>query len=474
MAFREAERVIVTRFGSQNAGEGATVELWGAQTRLAVENFPVSGLRLDPAVVHALGMVKAAAARANGTVEVLDPAMAAAIAAAADEVADGRWDDQFPVDVYQTGSGTSSNMNANEVVAALAAQRLGGPVHPNDHVNASQSSNDVFPSAVRIGAALVVVGELLPAVDHLRTTLEERAHAFADVVKAGRTHLMDATPVTLGQELGGYAAQLAGAAASVRRTVEERVVELPLGGTATGTGINAPRGFAADAVGRLAERTGLPLREAADHFAVQGGQDALVELSGQFRVLAVVLTKVANDLRWMASGPATGLAEVRLPALQAGSSIMPGKVNPVMPEMVTQVAVSVFGHDAAVAFAGSQGVLELHTYLPVMAHHLLAAARLLTAACRLFADRCVAGLEADPERCRTLAEHSAAVVTWLNPVLGYDRGAAVVAEAVRRRVPVRLVLEERGWLTEAELDALLDVRAMARGGMPPLPGPTGV
>ena len=341
-------------------------------------------------------------------------------------------------------------------------------------MNASQSSNDVFPTAVRIGASLVVVEELLPAVDHLRAALEERAQAFADVVKAGRTHLMDATPVTLGQELGGYAAQLAGAAGSVRRTVVERVVELPLGGTATGTGINAPPGFAADAIGRLAERTGLPLREAADHFALQGGQDALVELSGQLRVLAVVLTKVANDLRWMASGPATGLAELRLPALQAGSSIMPGKVNPVMPEMVAQVAVSVFGHDAAVAFAGSQGVLELHTYLPVMAHHLLAAARLLTAACRLFADRCVAGLEADPERCRTLAEHSAAVVTWLNPVLGYDRGAAVVAEAATRRVPVRVVLEERGWLSAAELDALLDVRAMARGGMPPVPGPTEV
>jgi fumarate hydratase class II len=469
--FCEAERVIVTRSGSRNAGEGATVELWGAQTRLAVENFPVSGLRLDPALVHALGMVKAAAARANEAVGVLDPATAAAVGAAADEVAAGRWDDQFPVDVYQTGSGTSSNMNANEVIAALAAERLGGPVHPNDHVNASQSSNDVFPTAVRIGASLVVVEELLPAVDHLRVALEERAHAFADVVKAGRTHLMDATPVTLGQELGGYAAQLAGAAAAVRRTMVERVVELPLGGTATGTGINAPPGFAADAVGRLAERTGLPLRKAANHFAVQGGQDALVELSGQLRVLAVVLTKVANDLRWMASGPATGLAEVRLPALQAGSSIMPGKVNPVMPEMVTQVAVSVFGHDAAVAFAGSQGVLELHTYLPVMAHHLLAAARLLTAACRLFADRCVAGLEADPERCRTLAEHSAALVTWLNPVLGYDRGAAVVAEAVARRVPVRMVLEERGWLSAAELDALLDVRAMARGGMPPVGDP---
>ncbi|MCU0272120.1 MAG: class II fumarate hydratase [Acidimicrobiales bacterium] len=449
------------------------MELWGAQTRLAVENFPVSGLSLDPAVVHALAMVKAAAARANEAAGVLDPATAAAIAAAADEVADGRWDDQFPVDVYQTGSGTSSNMNANEVIASLAAERLGRPVHPNDHVNASQSSNDVFPTAVRIGASLVVVGELLPAVDHLRAALGERAHAFADVVKAGRTHLMDATPVTLGQELDGYAAQLAGSAASVRRTVEERVVELPLGGTATGTGINAPHGFAADAVERLAERTGLPLREAADHFAVQGGQDALVELSGQLRVLAVVLTKVANDLRWMASGPATGLAELRLPALQAGSSIMPGKVNPVMPEMVAQVAVSVFGHDTAVAFAGSQGVLELHTYLPVMAHHLLAAARLLTAACRLFADRCVAGLEADPERCRTLAEHSAAVVTWLNPVIGYDRGAEVVAEAVRRRVPVRVVLQERGWLSDAELDALLDVRAMARGGMPPRSGPAG-
>jgi fumarate hydratase, class II len=460
----DGERVLHDAMGAVTVPPGAR---WGSQTQRAVENFPVSGLRIDPALVRALGLVKAEAARATAAMGGAGPApdLLEAVAAAADEVAEGRWDDQFPVDVYQTGSGTSSNMNANEVIADLASERLGRSVHPNDHVNAAQSSNDVFPTAIRIAAASLVTGELLPALDRLAASLRERAADFDDVVKAGRTHLMDATPVTLGQEFGGYASQIEAAIASIRRVVDERVAELPLGGTAVGTGINAPPGFAALAIARLAARTGLPLHEAGDHFALQGAQDGLVELSGQLRVLAVALVRIANDVRWMASGPRTGLAEIRLPALQAGSSIMPGKVNPVVPETVTQVAASVFGHDATVAFCGSQGSFELNTYLPVMAHHLLGSVRILTSACRLFADRCIDGLEADVERCRTYAERSSAVVTWLNPEIGYERGAEVVREAEDRGVTVRQVLEERGWLPAERLDALLDVRAMARGGI---------
>ena len=338
---------------------------WGAQTQRAVENFPISGVPLEASLIAALARIKGAAARANARLGVIESDLADAISAAAAEVADGRWDDQFPIDVFQTGSGTSSNMNANEVLANLASERLGRPVHPNDHVNASQSSNDVFPSAIHVAAAHQTQTVLLPALEYLSLALRAKAHSFAEVVKSGRTHLMDATPVTLGQEFGGYAAQVSQSAGRVKSTLAS-VGELPLGGTAVGTGINCPPGFAADVIDQLARDLELPLVEAGDHFAVHGARDALVALSGSLRALAVTLVKIGNDIRLMASGPRTGLAEIRLPDLQPGSSIMPGKVNPVMVEALTQVAAQVMGNDAAVAFAGSQGNFELNVYMPVM------------------------------------------------------------------------------------------------------------
>ena len=429
---------------------------WGAQTQRATENFPVSGLRLERRLIRALALIKAEAARVNATLGVVDPAAAEAIAAAAEEVGEGRWDEHFPVDVFQTGSGTSSNMNANEVLAALAAERLGSPVHPNDQVNASQSSNDVFPSAMHLAAAEAVVVDLIPAVEHLEAGLRAKAAEFAGVVKAGRTHLMDATPVTLGQELGGYAHQLAEGVERLRSSLP-RVGRLPLGGTAVGTGLNAPPTFAAEVIERLVARTGLPLEEAPDHFAAQSARDGLVELSGQLRTLAVALHKVANDLRWMGSGPRTGLAEIRLPDLQPGSSIMPGKVNPVLPEAVTQVAAQVMGNDAAVAFAGSQGAFELNTYMPVMARNLLESIRLLASVSRLLRDRCVDGIEADVERCRTYAEASLSVLTSLAPLIGYEPAAGLVKEASRSGRPVRELALETGLVDEAALDEALDV-----------------
>ena len=441
---------------------------WGAQTQRALENFPISGVRLEPRLVRALALIKAEAARVNARlreVTAVDRRVGEAIAAAAEEVASGAHGDQFPVDVFQTGSGTSSNMNANEVIANLAAERLGERVHPNDQVNASQSSNDVFPSAVHLAVAQAVVEDLVPAAEVLARSLRRKQRVFAQVVKAGRTHLMDATPVTLGQEFGGYATQVEEGIARLRDTLP-RVCVLPLGGTAVGTGVNAPRRFARQVVARLAERTGLPLVEARDHFAAQGARDALVECSGQLRVLAASLTKIANDLRWMASGPHAGLAEIRLPDLQPGSSIMPGKVNPVIPEVVTQVAVQVYGNDAAVAFAGSQGSFELNTYVPVIARNLLESVRLLTSACTVFARRCVDGIEADVERCRRYAEASPSVGTALNPYLGYDAAAEVVKESARTGRPIREIVRERGLMSDEELDRALDVIAMTRGGMP--------
>ena len=441
---------------------------WGAQTQRALENFPISGVRLEPRLVRALALIKAEAARVNARlreVTAVDRRVGEAIAAAAEEVASGAHGDQFPVDVFQTGSGTSSNMNANEVIANLAAERLGERVHPNDQVNASQSSNDVFPSAVHLAVAQAVVEDLVPAAEVLARSLRRKQRVFAQVVKAGRTHLMDATPVTLGQEFGGYATQVEEGIARLRDTLP-RVCVLPLGGTAVGTGVNAPRRFARQVVARLAERTGLPLVEARDHFAAQGARDALVECSGQLRVLAASLTKIANDLRWMASGPCAGLAEIRLPDLQPGSSIMPGKVNPVIPEVVTQVAVQVYGNDAAVAFAGSQGSFELNTYVPVIARNLLESVRLLTSACTVFARRCVDGVEADVERCRRYAEASPSVGTALNPYLGYDAAAEVVKESARTGRPIREIVRERGLMSDEELDRALDVIAMTRGGMP--------
>jgi fumarate hydratase class II len=437
---------------------------WGAQTQRAVENFPVSGVRLERSLIAALARIKRAAALANAELGVIEPDVAQAIADAAAEVAAGEHDDHFPLDVFQTGSGTSSNMNANEVIARLATERLGRPVHPNDEVNASQSSNDVFPSAIHVAAALQVHTALLPALEYLCAGLLAKSRELATVVKSGRTHLMDATPVTLGQEFGGYAAQVSNAAEAVRSTLS-RVGELPLGGTAVGTGLNCPPGFAQAVINGLAHELELPLSEAPDHFAAHGARDALVNLSGALRTLAVALIKIANDVRWMASGPRTGLAEIRLPDLQPGSSIMPGKVNPVLAEAVTQVCAQVIGNDAAVAFAGSQGNFELNVYLPVMARNLLESIRVLANVTRLFADRCVAGIEADVERCRAYAESSPSLGTSLNPYIGYEAASEVVKESIRTGRSVREIVVERGLLSDDEVDRALDVLGMTEGGV---------
>ena len=437
---------------------------WGAQTQRAVENFPVSGVRLERSLIAALARIKGAAALANAELGVIEPDVARAIADAAAEVAAGDHDDHFPLDVFQTGSGTSSNMNANEVLAHMAGERLGRPVHPNDEVNASQSSNDVFPSAIHVAATEQVMGALLPSLEYLRGALRAKAHEMATVVKSGRTHLMDATPVTLGQELGGYATQVDNAADGIRATLSA-VGELPLGGTAVGTGLNCPEGFALRVIGRLARDLELPLTEASDHFAAHGSRDALVSLSGALRTLAVALVKIGNDLRWMASGPRTGLAEIRLPDLQPGSSIMPGKVNPVLVEAMTQVCAQVIGNDATVAFAGSQGNFELNVYLPVIARNLLESIRLLANVTRLFADGCVAGIEADVERCRAYAESSPSLGTSLNPYIGYEAATEVVKESIRTGRSVRDIVVERGLLSDEEVDRALDVLAMTRGGV---------
>lgn len=409
---------------------------WRAQTQRAVENFPISGQRLERAHIEALARIKAAAAEVNARLGVVDQHVADAIRSAAAEVADGRWDEHFPVDVFQTGSGTSSNMNANEVIATLATERLGREVHPNDHVNASQSSNDVFPSSIHIAATAAVTGELIPALEHLAAALERKAAEFALVVKAGRTHLMDATPVTLGQEFGGYAAQIRYGVERLRAALP-RLAELPLGGTAVGTGINTPPGFSASVIARVAAATGLPLTEARDHFEAQGARDALVETSGMLRTVAVSLTKISNDLRWMASGPRTGLAEINLPDLQPGSSIMPGKVNPVVPEAVLMVAAQVMGNDATVAVAGAAGNFELNVMLPVMARNLLESIRLLGSASRLLADRTVDGITANEARAREYAESSPSVVTPLNRYIGYEEAAKVAKRSLAERKTIR-------------------------------------
>ncbi|MGW6420939.1 class II fumarate hydratase [Streptomyces sp. NPDC055055] len=439
---------------------------WRAQTQRAVENFPVSGQRLERAHIEALARIKAAAATVNAELGVIDEDRARAIVAAAAEVADGRWDDHFPVDVFQTGSGTSSNMNTNEVLATLATERLpeGREVHPNDHVNASQSSNDVFPSSIHIAATGAVTHDLIPALDHLAAALERKSAEFASVVKSGRTHLMDATPVTLGQEFGGYAAQVRYGVERLRGALP-RLAELPLGGTAVGTGINTPAGFSAAVIAEVARATGLPLTEARDHFEAQGARDGLVETSGQLRTLAVSLTKIANDLRWMASGPRTGLAEINLPDLQPGSSIMPGKVNPVIPEAVLMVAAQVTGNDTTVAVAGAAGNFELNVMLPVMAKNLLESVRLLANASRLLADRTVDGITANVDRAREYAESSPSVVTPLNKYIGYEEAAKVAKRSLAERKTIReVVIEsgyvERGDLTVEQLDEALDVLRM--------------
>ncbi|MGW4175251.1 class II fumarate hydratase [Streptomyces rubiginosohelvolus] len=439
---------------------------WRAQTQRAVENFPVSGQRLERAHIEALARIKGAAAKVNAELEVVDPDIAAAIQEAAAEVASGRWDEHFPVDVFQTGSGTSSNMNTNEVIATLATERLGREVHPNDHVNASQSSNDVFPSSIHIAATAAVTADLIPALDHLADSLGRKSAEFADVVKSGRTHLMDATPVTLGQEFGGYAAQIRYGVERLRASLP-RLAELPLGGTAVGTGINTPPGFSAAVIAEVAEATGLPLTEARDHFEAQGARDGLVETSGQLRTIAVSLTKISNDLRWMASGPRTGLAEIALPDLQPGSSIMPGKVNPVIPEAVLMVAAQVTGNDATVATAGAAGNFELNVMLPVIAKNLLESVRLLANASRLLADRTVDGITADVERARAYAESSPSVVTPLNKYIGYEEAAKVAKKSLRDGTTIRETVlasgyVDRGDLTLEQLDEALDVLRMTR------------
>ncbi|TDE09092.1 class II fumarate hydratase [Jiangella asiatica] len=437
-----------------------------AQTQRAVENFPVSGTRIERSLIHALATIKGAAARVNADLGVLDADLAKAIHEAAAEVARGDFDEDFPIDVFQTGSGTSSNMNTNEVIATLATTRLGQPVHPNDHVNASQSSNDVFPTAIHVAATGAVVTDLVPALQHLERGLARKSAEFAGIVKSGRTHLMDATPVTLGQEFGGYAAQVAYGVERLQATLP-RVAEVPLGGTAVGTGINTPPGFAAAVIERIAAETGLPITEARNHFEAQGARDGLVELSGQLRTIAVSLYKVSNDVRWMGSGPRAGLAEIALPDLQPGSSIMPGKVNPVIPEALCMVCAQVVGNDAAVAFAGAAGNFELNVMLPVIARNVLESVRLLSNIARLFADRCVAGIEANEDRAREYAESSPSIVTPLNRYIGYEEAAKVAKQALAERKTIRQVVIERGYvdkgqLTEEQLDDALDVLSMTR------------
>jgi fumarate hydratase, class II len=439
---------------------------WRAQTQRAVENFPISGARLERAQIEALARIKAAVASVKRELELIDPDLADAIVAAAEEVAGGDHEDQFPIDVFQTGSGTSSNMNMNEVLATLASERLGRPVHPNDDVNHPMSSNDMFPASIHIAATAGVLRELVPALEHLAAALERKADAFAEVVKSGRTHLMDATPVTLGQEFGGYAAQVRIGVERLHASLP-RVAELPLGGTAVGTGINAPPGFGGRVIAEIAATTGLPLTEARDHFEAQGARDGLVELSGQLRTIAVSLTKIANDLRWMGSGPRAGLAEINLPDLQPGSSIMPGKVNPVIPEATLMVCAQFVGNDAAVAWGGAAGNFELNVMLPMLGRNVLESIRLLASVSRLLADRCVDGITANEDRLREYAESSPAIVTPLNRYLGYEEAASIAKQALAERKTIRQVVVERGHLdagrlTEQQLDEALDVMRMTR------------
>ena len=431
-------------------------ELWGSETRKAVANFPVSGEPIPPSVARWLGRIKAAAARVNADLGLLDTDKAERIAAAADRVAAGELDDQFPIDVFQTGSGTSSNMNANEVIAALA----GDGVHPNDDVNMGQSSNDVFPSAVHLAALDEITNELLPALEQLSDSLAAKANEFDDVVKSGRTHLMDAVPVTLGQEFGGYAAQVREGRERVRATLG-RLGQIPLGGTAVGTGLNTHPEFAARVRDRLREETRLAVAAPADPFEAQAARDALVETSGALKAVAVSLTKIANDLRLMGSGPRAGLAEIFLPELQKGSSIMPGKVNPVIPEVVTQVAAQVIGNDAAITIGGMNGHFELNVYVPMMARNLLGSIGLLASASRLLAEKCVDGIEANRDVCERYAELTLAAATALNPYIGYDRASEIVKEAARSGRPLRDVARDAG-VAEEILDRALDYRAMAK------------
>jgi fumarate hydratase class II len=440
--------------------------LYAAQTARAVENFPISGTTLERAHIAALAQIKKSAAIANASLGVLDKEIANAIAYAADEVISGKHDGEFPVDVFQTGSGTSSNMNMNEVLATLATAKLGSKVHPNDHVNASQSSNDVFPTSVHLAVTSALIHNLLPALDHLAKALEVKAKAWESVVKAGRTHLMDATPVTLGQEFGGYAAQIRYGIERVESTIA-RVAEVPLGGTAVGTGINTPKGFPQEVIRLLAAETKLPVTEARNHFEAQGARDALVEASGALRTLSVGVTKICNDLRWMGSGPNAGIGELAIPDLQPGSSIMPGKVNPVIPEAVMMVVARVIGNDATVAWAGATGNFELNVAIPVMGNALLESIRLLSNSLVLLADKTIDGLEANVERSRALAESSPSIVTPLNKYIGYESAAKIAKHAVAKGVTIREATIELGYvdgekLTMEQLDKALDVLSMTK------------
>ncbi|MBU8793146.1 class II fumarate hydratase [Micrococcus luteus] len=443
--------------------------LYRAQTQRAVENFPISGKGLEPAHIHALAQVKKAAAKANAELGIISQERADAIVAAADQVIAGDHDDQYPIDVFQTGSGTSSNMNTNEVLATLATRALKeagseDEVHPNDHVNASQSSNDVFPTSVHVAVTAALVNDLVPALDHLAVSLEKKAEDFAGIVKSGRTHLMDATPVTLGQEFGGYAAQVRYGIERIQCALP-RVAEVPLGGTAVGTGINTPQGFSARVIELLAEETRLPLTEARNHFEAQANRDGLVEASGQLRNIAYSIMKINNDLRWMGSGPNTGLGEIALPDLQPGSSIMPGKVNPVICEAAIMVCAQVIGNDTTVALSSTNGAFELNVGIPVMAANLLESIRLLANTTRVMADKMIDGIEANEERCAFLAGASPSIVTPLNKVIGYEAAAKIAKHAVANKMTVReavvdLGYVERGEVTEEQLDKALDTMSM--------------
>ncbi|MEY2899844.1 MAG: hypothetical protein RL247_10 [Actinomycetota bacterium] len=443
--------------------------LYRAQTQRAVENFPISGRGLEAAQIIALAHIKRAAALVNKELGIVDGALADAIVAAAEDIIAGKHHEHFPVDTYQTGSGTSSNMNMNEVLATLASTQSGLDVHPNDHVNASQSSNDVFPTSVHVAVTEALITTLIPALKHLAGAVESKAEAWKDTVKAGRTHLMDATPVTLGQEFAGYARQIRLGIARVESSIP-RVAEVPLGGTATGTGINTPLGFSEKVIAELARATSLPITEAEDHFEAQGARDGLVEASGALRVIAVSLTKICNDIRWMGSGPNAGLGELHIPDLQPGSSIMPGKVNPVVPEAVLMVCARVIGNDHTVAWAGASGNFELNVAIPVMGTSLLESIRLLANSVRVLADKTIVGLEANEEHARALAESSPSIVTPLNRVIGYEAAAKVAKYSVEHKKTVReAVIElgfvERGEISEKDLDAALDVLKMTAPGL---------
>jgi fumarate hydratase class II len=446
------------------------VALWGAQTQRAVGNFSISGLRFGRRFIQALGLVKRACAQANVELGLLDERLGEAIVQACDEVFEGKWDAQFPIDIFQTGSGTSTNMNANEVIANRAIQLLGGqvgrkvPVHPNDHVNMSQSSNDVIPTAIHVAAVLAIRDVLIPVLEHLRGALAEKALAFDRIVKAGRTHLQDATPIRLGQEFSGYVAQAEKSVARARKAIEA-LHELPLGGTAVGTGINCPVGFPQQAISYLNQALSTAFVEAENHFEANAARDGIVEASGQLKAIAVSLTKIANDVRWLGSGPRNGLGELRLPAVQPGSSIMPGKVNPVMAEVVILVAAQVIGYDMAIALGGLGGCFELNTMMPLMAYNLLSSIEWMANAVRAFTDRCVVGIEADEARCRATVERSLALAAALAPAIGYDRAAEISKEAYRTGRTVREVAAEWAVLSPEELDTALDAYKMTEPGV---------